>query len=364
MKRVLLVGLLSLFCEVGIASTKSLDSLKTSEQKFEQIKAQKQDPKVNIRFDSRFDGVYEAYDKEVQEDKAGFVGRYFKFILDGRITDKFQYSFRYRLYNRSLLPTEYFQNIDWANITWNINDNFFLTAGKQIVAVGGYEYDAAPIDMYFASNFWNNVSPYQIGVVGGYTSDNKKHTIKAQIVNSPFSDVALSSMFAYNFIWYGDFDWFKPIYSINMIEYRKDEFINYISLGNRFIVDDFTIDFDYMNRAGSTDNFFKDFSTSLKVNYAICDNFNIFVKGGYDQNKAQDPASFELGTSYDQLVKPGVAFGYYGLGLEYFAVKTARHNVRVHAFWFSNTEDKILVNNPLHTFDIGVKWEMTILNRE
>ncbi len=32
-----------------------------------------------------------------------------------------------------------------------------VQGGKEVVAIGGFEYDRAPIDLYSCSVFWNNV---------------------------------------------------------------------------------------------------------------------------------------------------------------------------------------------------------------
>ena len=88
----------------------------------------------------------------------------------------------------------------------------------------------------------------------------------------------------------------------------------------------------------------------------LSDNVNVFAKGGYDVNNAQqEGASFV----YDRYVLPGVELGFYGAGIEYFPIKSARKAIRFHAFWCSNTSDV----NP-NTFNVGVRWQMNILDRK
>ena len=61
---------------------------------------------------------------------------------------------------------------------------------------------------------------------------------------------------------------------------------------------------------------------------------------------------------YDRYVLPGVELGFYGAGVEYFPIREAKQALRFHAFWCSNTSDA----DP-QTFNVGVRWQMDILNR-
>lgn len=320
-----------------------------------------QDSKISLRFDTRFDGEYTTFGKdnftgERPDNKGGFVGRYLKLLIDGKISDKFSYSFRHRLYVDPANPKEFFSATDWANITYHPNSKFSVTAGKQMICIGTFEYDYAPIDVFYASDFWNHVSPFQIGVNLGFMP-SPRHKLYAQVTNSPFSTKGFENIYAYNVIWYGNLArWFNTIYSANMIEYEKGHFINYIALGNRFTWGRADIDVDYMNRyAGKKTAFFADFTLMGKISFRISDYFKVFTKGGYDQNTAQDE---KAGFIYDRYVLPGVKRGFYGAGVEYFPLTTARSNIRLHAFWYSTNE------NPVpQTFNIGIKWQIKALER-
>lgn len=319
------------------------------------------DPKFSLRFDTRFDYQYTTYGKNdntdiTPKDESGFVGRYLKLVIDGKINDKFSYSFRHRLYVDPANPREFFSATDWANITYSPSSKFSITAGKQIITVGTFEYDFAPIDVYYASNFWNNVNPYQIGVKVGFMPNNK-HSIFAQVTNSPFSNKGFQNLYAYNLIWYGNFsNWFKTIYSANLMEYSQGDYINYIALGNRFSFGKFTLDVDYINRyAGKNTAFFNDFTILGRISYDINNYFKLFTKGGYDQNLTQEPGEEFI---FDRVVVPGIKQGYYGAGIEFFPLTTATNKIRLHAFWYSTTE------NPIpQTFNVGIKWNITAFER-
>ena len=305
----------------------------------------------NLKLDTRFDFDYQP---DKTGDSSGFNGKYLNIVLDGKINDRFSYRFRHRMQlNGYESYRGFFRQTDMAYLSYWASDEISLSAGKQVVAIGGFEYDYAPIDVFFWSDFWNNITCYQIGASINYIKPN--HNFGFQITSSPFARSNLSSLYAYNLIWYGDMDWFKTIYSINMIEYAKDRFTNYIALGNQFHFGDFILDFDYMNRTSDkADNYFVDFSIIANLKFKL-GNFMPFIKGGYDQNKAEERAML---TPFDLVVRPGVEYAFGGIGTEYFPIKD-KDDIRLHAFWAMN-------NNPTHkhTFNIGVRWQMKIIENK
>lgn len=124
------------------------------------------DPTISIKIDTRFDGEVTTFGKDdltgvAPDTKSGFIGQYLKILVDGKINEKFSYSFRHRLYVDHNDPKSFFNATDWANVTYSPNDIFSLTAGKQMICIGTIEYDYAPIDVYFASDFWNHVDPFR-----------------------------------------------------------------------------------------------------------------------------------------------------------------------------------------------------------
>lgn len=320
--------------------------------------AQEADSNLRIRFDLRFDGVFNTYLNNDTPNETGFEGRYFKLLIDGKIDEKFSYSMRQRLYKDNAFPSSFFGATDWAYLSYQFHPNWNLSAGKQVVLIGGYEYDRAPIDVYFWSEFWNNVNPFQIGASIGYTSPDKRHNITAQVTNSPFFTETLSNCFAYNLIWYGNMGNFKTIYSYNAIEYKDNHFIHYLALGNQWTQNWFCWELDYMNRASAKqDNPFADFSIISRMNFDINSKTRLFVKGGYDQNKAQKAGTLNAFT-YDLYVKPGVEYYYYGGGIELYPIERLKKTLRLHAFVYTNNRDP----QPI-SFNIGIRWQMNVLNK-
>lgn len=317
-----------------------------------------QEKHVSLKFDARVDFDYFHFmDSDEADDKSGFAGKYLNVMLDGRINDKVEYHWRQRL-NRTNSLTEFFTATDWAYIDYHLNDNFTLSAGKQVVAIGGFEYDYAPIDVFFWSDFWANIPCYQLGVSIAGKDNSGRNTLLFQFANSPFSKVVYESLYSYNLLWKGNFGWFKTLYSVNMIEYEQGDFINYIALGNQFVVGGFTLDLDYTNRYhGKQESFFSDFSIVANAKYSINDKWNVFVKGGYDQNKSQKPST-PVSDYWDVCVVPGTEYAFCGGGFEFFPLNNSR-DLRVHAFCAGNNTASQPVN-----FNVGITWKMKVLDKQ
>lgn len=315
----------------------------------------KDDLKFNLKLDTRFDAQYTTVnDGGETPDKSGFAGKYLNLILDGQITPKFSYNFRYRLNRDPQEGDGFMHSVDWMYATWHINNKFSLSVGKQVIYIGGYEYDKAPIDVYYYSDFWKNVTCYQNGITAGYTSPNKKHTVMLQITNSPAAKTSNDNMYAYNLIWYGHSKYLNTIWSANLIEYAKDRYIKYLAFGNQLTLGRLTADADLMFRSASCNkDFTDDYSLIGNVNYKVNNKLNLFVKAGHDQNR-----SFETdkdGAYPDAVVKPGTEYNFYGCGVEYFPLSSP--NLRLHAYWNSN-DQKPTTNY----FNIGIRWQINLVS--
>ena len=313
-------------------------------------------PKAHLKFDTRFDFTGKIATHDSLSPLSSFDGKYLNIILEGNLSNQFSYSYRQRMILDSKPSYQSFFNAtDWLYLSYKINKNISVSGGKQVVAIGGFEYDSAPIDLYLWSTFWNNVVCYQIGSTVTYNTTDNKHSIGFQITNSPFATQTLQSIYSYNLIWYGNFNAFSTIYSLNRLEITKGQYVNYITLGNKFSMNNFSLEVDLMDRFfDNQSNLLADYSVISNLKYSLNGKFNLFVKGGYDQNKAQKPGATYI---YDRFVEPGTEYVFYGAGVEFFPIKDSK-NVRIHAVWASN-------NNKLqyHTFNVGVRWQMDVLKK-
>ncbi len=312
---------------------------------------------VNLRIEARLDYMQE-YRKDVKiNDASGFKGRYLNIRMDGDLGAGFSYSYRQRL-NKPHHNASFFDATDWIHVTYTRN-NWSASAGKQVVGIGGYEYDAAPIDLYFCSEFWNNIPCYALGVSGAYTTDSGNDKFLLQFCESPFRSNAANAgnreMFAYNAMWYGSHDFFSSMWSVNMLEYLPGRFINYIALGSQFTFGDFQMDLDIMNRAVSAKSLFgKDMSFMFNFKWSPLDCLNVFAKMTHDFN-----SSGEVG---DWCVTTGTNITRVGAGLEYFPIK----DLRLHLDWCYTDGVNGAAGGALqprqNILDAGITWRMNLLN--
>lgn len=315
---------------------------------------------VNLRIETRLDYTQEYLQEEKVNGNSGFKGKYLNIRMDGTVAEGLTYSYRQRL-NKPNKDASFFDATDWITVTYEKN-NWGISAGKQVVGIGGFEYDGAPIDLYFCSEYWNNIPCYKIGVSGSYTTDDTKDKFMFQICESPFRTNALNimnkEMFAYNAMWYGSHDMFSSIWSVNMIEYLPGKFINYIALGNRFTFGDFTLDLDIMNRAVTAGDFFgKDMSVMGKFQWSPSPRLNIFAKVTHDFNNSDE--------SGDWCVLPGTRITRVGGGLEYFPFKkTSDLRLHINCCYTDgvNSSPSGALQPQQTIVDAGITWKMNLLN--
>ncbi len=314
---------------------------------------------IRLGLETRLDYTQEYLQGDKINGNSGFKGKYLNIRMDGNITDGLSYSYRQRL-NKPNKDASFFDATDWIHVTYTRN-NWSVSAGKQVVGIGGFEYDGAPIDLYFCSEYWNNIPCYQIGFSGAYTTNDGSDKFMLQFCESPFRRNAANlnneEMFAYNAMWYGSHDFYSSIWSVNMIEYLPGKFINYIALGNKFTFGNFHMDLDIMNRAVSAKNLFgRDMSFMFKFQWSPAERFNIFAKFTHDFNNED-----EIG---DWSVTPGTSVTRVGGGLEFFPLKSTR-NLRLHLNYCYtdgvNGSPAGALRPRQNIVDAGITWKMNML---
>ena len=285
----------------------------------------------------------------------GFAGKYLVVAVDGTIGNKFSYSLRQRLNSPNIgFANTFFQGTDWAYLNWNFTDNFFLSAGKQVVAIGGWEYDSNPIDIYYGTEFWNTVCCYEVGASLNYKSDSGKNHFLVQVCNSPFINQAMQSIYAYNLMWYGNFGAFKTAYSTNIIEYQPGKYINYIALGNKLQFKGVEMYLDIINRASFEQaRFFgQDLTAIYGIGVDIGPKWIVFAKAGYDFNQAQLPNT----EAYDQYVTPGKKVDFESVGFEFYPM--GDRSLRLHLCGSHTSVD----GESKFQGNLGLTWKVDLLH--
>lgn len=315
---------------------------------------------VNVDVRARADFQQQFDDGKIVRSNSGFEGKNLSLIVNGSIIPGLDYAWRQR-FNKALLDGNFFDATDYIYISWHVKD-WHLSAGKQVVGIGGWEYDRAPIDIMMNSIFNSNVRCYEFGVSAAYDF-NKKTRLMAQVNQSPFWTKENRDMYTYNLYFTGNYGFYHAIHSVNFLNYAKGKYISYIALGNKFdIGDKVTLELDFMNRAASHQAyFFKDCSVIGELAYKPGSRWNIFGKIAYDVNKS--------GTDADMIVQNGTEITLAGIGAEFYPLKRWNTNLRIHAnvfySWGHNPNTADLMHDKSLMCDVGITWFMHVykLNR-
>lgn len=313
-------------------------------------------PSIKVSAEARMDYNYTAIDKHTDNSGSGFNANSVSLLLDGNLNRHFSYAFKHR-FDKSVKDGNFLDATSWINLTYRPDDHWSFTAGKQVVAIGGFEYDRNPSDVYFASVFWNNIACYQLGVNARYDF-SPADAVFFQVVQSPFHTSLERNMYAYNLQWNGNHGIWHTQYSLNLSQYHTGHYISYISLGNRFTIDRFNLELDLMNRAARHQTFFfKDCSIMADAAYRATDWLRPFAKFTYDVNKENYA---------DLTVVPGTELKTIGAGIEGWPLLKDNMQVKVFAAacysWGKNGAPEALMCNKRFWLDIGVKWSMTIFD--
>lgn len=319
---------------------------------------QKDNEIFRLGVEARFDYLHEAIDGTKINGNSGFKVRYFNLRMDGQITPKFSYSWRQR-FNRMNSLSDFAQNTDWLHLTYLPTENWAISAGKQVVMIGGWEYDRAPIELYFCSEYWNNVACYQLGASVAYTTNEGNDTLTFQFCQSPY-DHAEADYFAYNLYWSGQHGFFSALYSLNFSQYAPGKYDAYVVLGNQFQFGDAKLQLDLMNRGVSArELLFDNFSIMGEFSYLVADRVNIFAKATYDK----------VGNNYASglFLYPGSEITRLGGGVEYYPLgHKGNRDIRLHAVYAhtlgTNTNPAPTAVNKQSYLTVGLTWKIDILS--
>lgn len=309
-----------------------------------------------LKFEVRTD-----FDYYSQNDSSwsGFTGRYLNFIMKGDLNEHFYYAYRQRL-NKVNSISSFFDATDYLYLGWRITKNISLTAGKEVVAMGGIEYDLAPIDVYFHSRSWE-LECYQFGGDLSYTTNNGKNIFTLQMTNSPFGKGLYSGLYNYSLHWRANYKHFGPVCSANLFEYKKGSFLNVIALGTTYDFGPVDGYFDFLHRASGDQKEFMGHDITFIGQVGINlfkEKLHIYVKCGYDFNDAQ-PVEIPEEMYYDPYVTPGTDMKTYGGGIECFPITDSK-NLRLHAFFAVNDTkgEKIL-----YQANVGITWRLGFIDK-
>lgn len=167
----------------GATQVEKEDSLRKSVVGYLMKKKMPEAVNVDLHLRSAFNARF--HSGESDKDEASFRFDHVMIGIYGNITDKLSYKYLQRL-NRGTqaFETENLSNtIDYAYLRYQLNPRFAVTAGRQALFVGGFEYNDYPINIYDYSGITNNITCYLTGVNIAYSPRNNQE-IGFQILNN------------------------------------------------------------------------------------------------------------------------------------------------------------------------------------
>ncbi len=317
---------------------------------------------ISFNAEARLDWQYVGTDGDTNRANTGFVGKYIALGAHGTLAKGLTYNWRQR-FSRTPKDHTFWDQTDFLDINYK-SGRWNIGAGKQVVLIGGYEYDRAPINLMSPNIFVTNVACYQFGVSGGVqlTPGDK---LLFQISQSPYADSADRNLYAFNLMWRGahaitDQVRLETVWSVNEIQYEKGQYCNFIALGNKFVVNDrFTLLLDAITRTYHDNSIFKNNTFMAEVAYNLSPAWKFTGKVSYDCNMGRNKTT-------KTEISRGSEITMVGAVAEWYPIRNSRHTLRAHAAAFysfgKNTNSADLMQDKTLYASLGLTWHMNFLN--
>lgn len=183
----LLLGIIGLFLYSSslLASSHTLqeDSIRNSVIEYLVKKKMPNALHVDLHLRSAFHAKFNS--GATHTDEASFRFDHIMIGIYGNVTDKLSYKYLQRLNKgtRAYETENLSGTIDYAYLRYQLNPQFAVTAGRQALFVGGFEYNEYPINIYDYSGITNNITCYLTGVNVAYALRSNQE-IALQILNN------------------------------------------------------------------------------------------------------------------------------------------------------------------------------------
>lgn len=321
-----------------------------------------EDHLVSFDLEARLDWQMVDHNEVFDRSESGFMGKYIALKAHGELTKGLTYTWRQR-FSRTPKDQTFWDQTDILDINYQY-DKFDFGAGKQVVLVGGYEYDRAPINLMCPNLFVANVACYQYGASIGYQLSRHDH-LAFQVAQSFFATPADRNLYSYNLMWRGarnitDRLRIENIWSVNEVEFLKGKYCNYVALGNKLVIDDkYTILLDAMTRTYPGNKAFKNNTFMLEFAWDITPKWKFTAKGSYDCNRG-------VNMTDKTEVARGTELTIFGAVGEWYPIKKGKHLLKVHAAAFysvgDNTNRAEMMQKDTFYGSIGLTWHMNLFN--
>ena len=333
-------------------------------------------PSLNrFQFETRMAWTGEHLDGHMVDENTGFKGQYFNLCIEGQIIKGLDFSYRQRMNRRT--DQTFWDATDWVHLTWHINPRWQLSTGKQVVAIGGFEYDRAPIDLYYNSEFWQHIPCYQMGLSTTWQIASQ-HSLLLQLCNSPLRPWVGNNQYGMNLMWKGCLKGWKTLWSYNAMQAGRGRWMYFLALGNSFSLTPWIkLEADYTHRGSEISKWFTgDYTIATELSASPLrsgkykDALHVFAKYTCDQNKACDE---------DLMVHKHTALQSVGIGAEFHPIPVPRYRDDVRLFvaatyvWGENADtggtnstlrspDENILQTGKYYVQAGLKFRLDLTN--
>ncbi len=323
------------------------------------------DEMLNIMLDTRFDLNAAIPDGEL--DDVSFRGQTLRVWFSGEIVPGVRYRVRQR-FNKTQNPSER-DNLagatDHAWIAFDVSKNWTITAGKQAVQLGTFEYDYNGADVYLGTMVANDFDDYQVGVEAAWKFSGQ--TLHFQVFNvdsEQFSapDYRKKAMGG-AVMWQGSLfnEILKTRWGYSAFQHTKTKFYHWLTAGIQLNAGGFKTELDYylgdrtmdysatVGPEAADPRFVRDRSASLNIEHTF-GKWRPFVKAVWSERYDKTHASEVYETAGIQAVAE-----YYPFHREQLK------DLRFHAAWmYSRTGFRGpfagLEAKNSHTILVGMRW--------
>ena len=198
--------------------------------------------------------------------------------------------------------------VDWANVTLNLG-NFFITAGKDYIAIATDEIEANDYDSHWQMNsmLWNTYQVYQWGGKFGWQNEDETFSMSLQMTTDPlmyrFFETTNLGNYAYTFNTFWEGETVSLMGSVT----HSGSWGWLGALGTQFSLSDkLSLGLDaYLNRSY--------YAGALRFGAALSDKFDVGAKFGYEWLERFDVMDLEGATALGRLYG-GLLCNWYPLG--------------------------------------------------
>lgn len=296
-------------------------------------------------------------DREFQvtsSENTGFRAKYLTFNLAGHLSKDISYVYRQRLDQLGTLP--FLEGTELLNVKWDATRDFHISGGKQQIAIGSFEFNTAPIDLYNNSIFWNNFQRYQMGVAID-ANLGRRDNLMLQFSNSPIRGT-FGNIYSASLMWTGHHGFYDALWSVNAMQQKgtlTGKKYNYgiFAIGNKFtFLPDFYLSVDVINRTW-LDNmeFAKNYTISSELSGKPIKQLRVFGKYTRDINESENG---------DPIISTGMNINTGTLGVEFEALKNNIGGLRLYATGMYSWGDNYAGTNPYFDDEIRIEAGMKV----